>query len=77
MLTKALGCKAFLEPDVIVKGLIKGDTILMCSDGLTNMVDEKEIYEIIKEDYTKATDKLIEKANENGGYDNITAIVIH
>ena len=77
MLTKALGCKAFLEPDVIVKGLIKGDTILMCSDGLTNMVEEKEIYEIIKEDYTTATEKLIEKANENGGYDNITAIVIH
>ena len=76
MLIKALGCKAFLEPDVSVKTMAKDDIILMCSDGLTNMVDEKEIYEIIKEDYSTAVDKLIEKANEKGGYDNITAIVI-
>ena len=77
MLTKALGCKAFLEPDVTVKALIKGDTILMCSDGLTNMLEEKEIYEIIKEDYKIAVDRLINEANEKGGYDNVTAIVIH
>ncbi|NLC87842.1 MAG: Stp1/IreP family PP2C-type Ser/Thr phosphatase [Clostridiaceae bacterium] len=77
MLMKALGCRAFVEPDVTVKGFIKDDTILMCSDGLTNMVDEKEIYELIKENYMIATEKLIQKANENGGYDNITAIVIH
>ena len=77
MLTKALGCKAFLEPDVTVKAVNKDDTILMCSDGLTNMVDEKEIYEIIKEDYKTAANRLIEAANEKGGYDNITAIVIH
>lgn len=77
MLMKALGCKAFLEPDVTSKAMQKGDTILMCSDGLTNMLDEKEIYEIIKEDYKQAVNKLIDKANEKGGYDNITAIVIH
>ena len=77
MLTKALGCKAFLEPDVTVKTINKNDTILMCSDGLTNMLEEKEIYEIIKEDYKLAADKLINMANEKGGYDNITAIVIH
>ena len=77
MLTKALGCKAFVEPDVTVKNILKGDTILMCSDGLTNMLEEKEIYEIINEDYKMAVDKLIDKANEKGGYDNITAIVIH
>ena len=77
MLTKALGCKAFLEPDVTMKAIVKDDTILMCSDGLTNMVDEKEIYEIIKEDYKTAANKLIDAANEKGGYDNVTAIVIH
>lgn len=77
MLTKALGCKAFLEPDVTAKALIKGDTILMCSDGLTNMLEEKEIYEIIKEDYKTAAQTLINQANEKGGYDNVTAIIIH
>jgi len=76
MLMKALGCTAFVEPDVTVKGFIKDDIILMCSDGLTNMVTNKEIYDIIKEDYRNSPEKLIQKANENGGYDNITAIVI-
>lgn len=76
MLTKALGCTVFVEPDITVKGFIKDDIILMCSDGLTNMIKEEEIYNIIKEDYKIATQNLIEKANENGGYDNITAIII-
>ena len=48
----------------------------MCSDGLTNMVEKQEIYEIIKKEGTLAAEKLVQKANENGGYDNITAIVI-
>ena len=76
MLMKALGCTAFVEPDVTVKGFIKDDIILMCSDGLTNMIEDKEIYEIIKKEGTLAAEKLVEKANENGGYDNITAVVI-
>ena len=41
MLMKALGCTAFVEPDVTVKGFIKDDIILICSDGLTNMVGEQ------------------------------------
>ena len=40
------------------------------------MVEETEIYEIIRKEGTLAAEKLVEKANENGGYDNITAIVI-
>ncbi len=76
MLMKALGCTAFVEPDVTVKGFIKDDIILICSDGLTNMVEEQEIYNILKKEGTLAAEKLVEKANENGGYDNVTAIVI-
>ena len=49
MLTKALGCTAFVEPDVMVKGFQKDDILLMCTDGLTNMVREDKICEIIKE----------------------------
>lgn len=48
----------------------------MCSDGLTNMLEDQEIYQIVTQEGAKAAEKLIEKANENGGYDNITAIVI-
>ena len=40
------------------------------------MVDEKRIYELVKEDITTATDNLIKEANDAGGYDNITVIII-
>ena len=76
MLTKALGCTAFVEPDCLVKGFLKGDILLISSDGLTNMIKEEEIYNIIKQNPETAVDKLIEKANLNGGYDNITVIII-
>ena len=76
MLMKALGCEEKIEADVMVKGFLKDDIILICSDGLTNMVTEEEIHSIIKEDIKSAGNKLIEKANENGGVDNITLIII-
>ena len=76
MLTKALGCNLFVEPDVLTKGFIKEDILLMCSDGLTNMVDENKIYDIVKDNIETAPQELIDLANENGGIDNITAIVI-
>ena len=52
------------------------DIILMTSDGLTNMVKEDEILKIINENPEEAVDKLIKKANDNGGYDNITVVII-
>ena len=76
MLMKAVGCNAYVEPDVLIKGFLKGDVILMCSDGLTNMVSEEEICKIIMENPTDATKLLVQKANDNGGRDNITAIII-
>lgn len=76
MLMKALGCTPFIEPDAMVRGFIKGDVILMCSDGLTNMVTESEIYQIIKENPTDATKLLVQKANDLGGKDNITSVII-
>jgi len=76
MLTKALGCTSFVEPDVTVKGFLKDDILVLTSDGLTNMVKDQEIYEIVKENIEVATDKLVDKANENGGLDNITVIVV-
>ncbi len=76
MLTKALGCAPYVEPITYVKGFLKDDIIVMTSDGLTNMIKDDKIYEIIKKDLNKATEELIEKANESGGYDNITVIII-
>ncbi len=76
MLTKALGCSAFVEPDMMVKGFLKDDILLICSDGLTNMITEEEIYKTLLEDVSLSAERLIQKANDSGGYDNITAIII-
>ena len=76
MLMKALGCNAFVEPDVMVKGFMKEDILIMCSDGLTNMVGQDEIFKVVKENFEFAPKELVEKANQNGGLDNITIITI-
>ena len=76
MLMKALGCNAFIEPDVMVKGFQKGDTLIICSDGLTNMVEVSDIQKIAEKDFSQAPRELVKLANENGGLDNITVITI-
>ena len=76
MLTKALGCTPYVEPDVRARNFERDDVFIMCSDGLTNMVDDDDICEVIMQDITMAADKLIESANAAGGYDNITVIII-
>ncbi len=76
MLMKALGCNAFVEPDVMVKGLLKDDILLMCSDGLSNLVDEENIYQVAKVNIEQATKELVRMANDKGGYDNITVVII-
>lgn len=76
MLIKALGCTEYIEPDVTVKGFIKGDIMLMCTDGLTNMIPENEILKILKENLDNPSKVLVDKANELGGLDNITAVII-
>ena len=76
MLIKALGCEEYIEPDILVKGFLKEDILLMCSDGLTNLLTDKEIYEVITNNMGNADKLLIQKANIKGGYDNITAVVI-
>ena len=79
ILLKVLGCEPNIEPDVMVKGFIKDDILLLCSDGLTNMVDKDEIYEIVTNEKNKlvnACNTLVDKAKKNGGYDNISVILI-
>ena len=76
MLMKAIGCSAFVEPDVAVKGFLKDDILVMTSDGLTNMVDQEEIFKTVKGNIEKAPARLVQLANDNGGMDNITVIVI-
>ncbi len=78
IITRALG----IEPDVRVDWwtlpLIRGDRFLLCSDGLVDYVDDVDIAATltIEEDPQEAADRLVEKANEAGGGDNITIIVL-
>ena len=76
MLMKALGCNAFVEPDVMVKGFLKDDILIMCSDGLSNLVSQETIYEMASKNIEQATRDLVNLANDRGGYDNVTVIVI-
>lgn len=77
VLTKAMGTTADLDVSVNTLKMEKGDIFLFCSDGLTNMVSDEEIFKVIKENSPEdARDKLIALALENGGMDNITFILV-
>lgn len=78
IITRAVGAAEDVRVDFFDLHLKAGDRILMCSDGLTNMVEDEEIRMIIEgaEDLAECASKLVDRANENGGKDNITVVVI-
>lgn len=76
MLMKALGCSSSIEPDVMCKGFLKDDILLMCSDGLTNMLKDNEIYDILLRNPVNPEKVLVNEANKKGGLDNITVIIV-
>lgn len=79
VITRALGVYHHVDIDFFEVTLEAGDMVLMCSDGLTNMVSDNEIGSIINEykhDIGECGKKLIERANDNGGKDNIAVILI-
>ena len=77
LITRAVGVREKVEMDFFEYRLKKNDMILMCTDGLSNMVEDEEILRIVKSsrDVVEATEKLVERANENGGNDNIGVIL--
>jgi PPM family protein phosphatase len=78
ILVRALGTQEQVEADVDEQMLLEGDTLLLCSDGLTHMVSDPEIASVLatSEPAQAATDRLVELANANGGQDNVTVIVV-
>jgi Serine/threonine protein phosphatase len=78
IITRAVGVNSDVEIDFFDFKLSKNDIVLLCSDGLSNMVKDNEIKEIIKtgSDLPTITSCLVGKANENGGKDNIAVILI-
>lgn len=77
MLTRVLGINTELEVDEFDLELKEGDRILLCSDGLTNMVPDEQIASIMgSRTPEEAVWTLIEEANRAGGHDNITIVVV-
>ena len=60
----------------MVRGFMKEDTLVICSDGLTNMVKVQDIFDLVKANFETAPKELVDLANKNGGLDNITIITI-
>jgi serine/threonine protein phosphatase PrpC len=78
IISRALGLRRSVEIDLLSEPLLPGDLFLLCSDGLTGMLNDRQILELVllSDDLPEACDNLIALANEAGGTDNITALVI-
>ena len=86
IITRAVGTETRVEGDIYMKKLEEGSFLLLCSDGLTNMVDNATICDIVSNERNASrvdqveldlkVRRLIDTANENGGHDNITAVLV-
>lgn len=78
IITRAVGVNEAVEADFFTVELTEGDTVLMCTDGLTNMLEDEEIRMTISggRDIVEKAQELVKTANKNGGRDNISVIII-
>jgi protein phosphatase len=78
VLIRALGIDAAVEVDAEDQPVLAGDTLVLCSDGMSRMVSDPDIGSILNTSLTaqEACDRFINLANENGGEDNVTVIVV-
>jgi PPM family protein phosphatase len=79
MLTRALGVDATVQPDLASYPALSGDTYLMCSDGVTDMIADEEIMELMADaaDLQGAAERVVDLANDRGGRDNISLILAY
>ncbi len=77
IITRALGIDFDINIDVYIRDVSQGDIVILCTDGLSNMVTDSEILEeYMKNDIVAASNNLVGFSNERGGYDNITIVVV-
>ena len=77
IITRALGVDYRLEPEFTTVALRAGDVLLLCTDGLTNAVPTEQLEQLLRSgSFYDLPDVLIRTANENGGPDNITALLV-
>lgn len=77
IITRAMGVKTEAEADFYEFRIKRGDVILMCTDGLSNMVEDEDMFGLVKgaRDIVEAVQMLIDRANSNGGRDNIGVVL--
>ena len=73
-----MGTNALVQADFFELRMQKGDILLMCTDGLINMVEDEDIFDIVKQsmDIEVAGKELVRVANTNGGKDNIGIVLV-
>ena len=78
IITRAIGAQKNVKADFFEVELAKDDYVIMCTDGLTNMVKDEEILDIVRinKEPEAIAEKLVKLANDNGGRDNITVTII-
>lgn len=78
IITRAVGTSMVIKADVIVERRYKDDILLLCTDGLTNMVDDNQIKDFLinSEDIQKSCEELVKLSNNKGGFDNITVLAV-
>ncbi len=78
IITRALGADEYVRPDCFEIEVRQGDVLLLCSDGLTNMLEDQRIENILRhrDNLMQAGQELVKQANEAGGKDNISVILI-
>ncbi len=79
VITRAMGANVDVVPDFFEVSLKEGDIVLLCSDGLSNMMDDREIFSVVRENRGKierAGSELLRLANEHGGRDNISIVLV-
>jgi protein phosphatase len=78
VITRAVGTQVSVTEEVQEMNLEAGDTFLLCTDGLTREIPEEEIARVlgVGDDLQRAAQRLVDEANENGGRDNVTCVVV-
>ena len=78
IITRAIGVSDEVDPDYFSTGLMPGERLLLCSDGLSNMIEDSQLLKIVSrgEDLRLCAQELVDTANRNGGRDNIAVVLV-
>lgn len=78
IITRAVGIKDTVEMDTVVENIQVGDMLLLCTDGLSGMLQDEEMETVLREEMPveQKAQKLVSLANKHGGYDNISLVLI-